>query len=166
MATLGMVVLGTAMVAGLAAPLSAQSTSIPEGQSCGGLVCDLGLFGHKTAPDKTAPEPAASSLTRQAEVPPAAAPGATAPGAVQARRHVASAKKKRVANAAAPAVPVSRTAAPAAVAANKPPMAQAQAPTGPMAARRSPAAQPAQSTQPSIGVPYMGPSSFSFKPIY
>ena len=43
---------------GLAGVAVAQD--IPEGQSCGGLVCDLGLFGHKVAPKPAAPAPVAS----------------------------------------------------------------------------------------------------------
>ena len=34
---------------------SALAFEIPDGQSCGGLVCDLGLFGHKTEPGRDGP---------------------------------------------------------------------------------------------------------------
>ena len=52
------IVLIAAATFGLVAPVAAQD--VPEGQSCGGLVCDLGLFGHKTGPKPAvaAPGPA------------------------------------------------------------------------------------------------------------
>lgn len=51
----------------------AAAQDIPEGQSCGGLVCDLGLFGHKVPPKAAATPPAtveSVSPKPRAEAPP------------------------------------------------------------------------------------------------
>lgn len=90
--------LGAALSFAIAGAAAAQT--IPEGQSCGGLVCDLGLFGHKVAP-KPAVEPVPT------------VPGATAPTVPAGLRKVPATdihatdaspprRKPRVAKAAAP----------------------------------------------------------------
>ena len=123
----------TALIAaatlGFAAAGVAQE--IPEGQSCGGLVCDLGLFGHKTAPKPAQAAPAAGD-----PVPPPARPAAKPEVAAGTRRpahkkaHVAKAasvkatagaKPKAEPTAALGVPPVASSLVPAPVAAPAPP---------------------------------------------
>lgn len=62
------VALAVAGLLALASPSLAQA--VPDGQSCGGLVCDLGLFGHKTekVPSVAAPQPVVVEPTRAATI--------------------------------------------------------------------------------------------------
>ena len=124
----------TALIAaatlGFAAAGVAQE--IPEGQSCGGLVCDLGLFGHKTAPKPAQAAPAAVD-----PVPPPARTAAKPEVAAETRRpahkkaHVAKAASVKATAGAKPAKaeptaalglpPAAPSLAPAPVAAPAPP---------------------------------------------
>ncbi len=89
-ATLGFATAGTAQ-------------EIPEGQSCGGLVCDLGLFGHKSAPKPTEAVPTAGSPV------PAAVRTAAKPEAAGETRRPAR-KKARVAKTASVKTAVTKPA--------------------------------------------------------
>lgn len=129
--------------------LAAQE--IPEGQSCGGLVCDLGLFGHKTAPKPAAEAPAG------VPVPPpqrAAARPEPAPESKRAAVH----KKARVAKA------VPKAEAPRATAAREglgaAPVAATLSPPTAASPASSPAASPvaaALSPPPSMMAPPVPP---------
>ncbi len=65
------IALAAALSAGAGAALA---QTIPEGQSCGGLLCDMGVFGHKTEPKpaetKVETPVAASAAARAAPVKP------------------------------------------------------------------------------------------------
>ena len=117
--------------------LAAQE--VPEGQSCGGLVCDLGLFGHKTAPKPTA-EPVVGVA-----VPPPPQRAAARPEPAPEPKRAAVHKKARVAKATpskAAATPSKEGFGAAPVAASlSPPAAASPAappPTSPVSAALSP----------------------------
>ncbi len=147
----------TALIAaatlGFAAAGVAQE--IPEGQSCGGLVCDLGLFGHKTAPKPAVAVPAEGS-----PVPPPVRSAAKPEAAAEAKRpahkkaHVAKAASVRAAAVAKPG-----KAEPTAATVGVPPVASSLVPAP--AAAPSPSQSPvatALAPPPSFAVPEAAPA--------
>lgn len=134
---------------------AAFGQSIPEGQSCGGLFCDLGIFGHKTTPtpnnDAPAPpvNPRAEAVTPKSVVSEPVPPERVLSTPVVSGREKRTVRKKRriakAATASAPAVAVARKQTPA----------------------EEPAPPPA-STGPSILNPFAQPqpSKFGFRPLY
>ncbi len=153
--------LAAALSAGAGAALA---QTIPEGQSCGGLLCDMGVFGHKTEP--------------KVEAKPAEAKVETKPAPVAARAPVTS-EPRRVAHARArPAKVAARPPAP------RPKVARVEArpatPTPFSAAAQTPLMAPASMTMPPsraapppppppvvIINPYssMGVSATQFRPV-
>lgn len=96
---------------GFAAPGVAQD--IPEGQSCGGLVCDLGLFGHKV-PKAAAPVAVPGPAAAEPVPPPTRTTAAPEPRKpVRKKARVAKTTAARPAReAVAPAAPAVSTSAP------------------------------------------------------
>lgn len=103
---------------------AALAQTIPPGQTCGGLFCDLGIFGHKVpvGPDGAPPSPAAVAAVEAAdphrlpchdflcrafgqreaaEAPPAAEP-VPAAEAEKPVRQIRKVKRKHVANTESP----------------------------------------------------------------
>lgn len=163
-----------ALLAGawLAAPVAAQS--VPEGQSCGGLLCDMGVFGHKTGPATAAkvndPPPPLVRAGTSAPQPSAAKAPATAGIATPVVR-----RKRRVARAApkepTPAATRKAVAAQPTATVVAEPRRQAGVPP---AATPRPAASPAAAAPPPASErtvvlnPFSQPdaSSLGFRPLY
>ncbi len=94
-----------AMLASLvfAAPAAAQT--VPEGQSCGGLFCDLGIVGHKVTP---ATPPVSAPANPPLAKSPAANPGSAKQAEAEAaepKKQAARRKKPAAKLAAVPAAP-------------------------------------------------------------
>lgn len=123
----------------------AFAQSIPEGQSCGGLLCDMGVFGHKSTPGPNS----------DAAAPPAGPRAEAAPPPVVAPEPVVSAAKKRT-------VRTKKRIARAAVA----PRSTVAAANKPTAAAKT--TKPTASGASAISEPFSQPrpSNFTFQPIY
>ena len=151
------IVLIAAATVGFAGAGVAQE--IPEGQSCGGLVCDLGLFGHKTTPKP------ASEAPRPAAAPPdpiraAAAPEPTKPvGRKKARvakvngPKVVPAKAAATSPASRPTVSAATMGAPPIAASLVPPPAAAVPAPSPVAAALEPPAAAALTPVAAAAIP-------------
>lgn len=128
---------------GAARPAVAQS--VPEGQSCGGLLCDIGVLGHKTTPVPNGAA-AAPPVAPRAEAAPAPV-AAPEPVVAEARKRTVR-KKKRIAKAAPASAPrVAAVSKPAAAAETaKPPASGATAVSDPLSQPR--------------------PAIFRFRPLY
>lgn len=159
---LALYALFAAVTVGAAPPASAQST--PEGWSCGGLLCDMGMFGHKAAPAPNgdvalAPAGAAAEAAPAAVSEPEASKPAVPERVVTApKQRTAVRKTRRIAKpAVAPAV---------ADAAARRPTAAARRPTA--VASKPAAAEPIPSSGLPLPDPLARPQSpkFSFQPIY
>ena len=157
--------------ASLAEPVAAQS--VPEGQSCGGLLCDMGVFGHKTVPNPAPRSEGPSPLQQAGAASPqpvavrAPAVAETRMPAVRKRKHVARiAPKPSIAIASSkPKVPADPTTS-----AVVEPRLQASPPTTPTRPASTPVAgvPPTASEQTVVLNPFSQPgaSSFGFKPLY
>ncbi|VVB48815.1 hypothetical protein RHAL1_03511 [Beijerinckiaceae bacterium RH AL1] len=130
---------------------AALAQEIPADQSCGGLLCDMGVLGHKVAPTPPATAPAAGVPVP----PPVAAAGvADAPVAPRARRKPRVARRApgvtappSVSAAASPAVPAPAAQAPSAPVAAPVEAPVAAAPSPPVAAPPPVAAAPPQAAE-------------------
>ena len=107
----------TALMAGAAGPAVGQSVS--EGQSCGGLLCDMGIFGHKTTQPPKAGATAVPPTAHPVEAPPRMAAEPSVIRAEPARRiarkqkkieKVVAAPPPRATVASRPPLPVRATA--------------------------------------------------------
>ena len=79
-----------AALALLASTASAGAQDSPAGQSCGGLLCDIGVLGHKNAPAAPAGTPVPAPVSTPVPPPEALLPAARATAVVKPRRHVAA----------------------------------------------------------------------------
>ena len=147
-----------AVTAAAADPGLAQS--VPEGQSCGGLLCDMGVFGHKTTPPASdVGSPPRAPRTEAA--PPAVAQSDPAAPAVEPKRPIAR-KRRRVARVVAARAPA------AAVVARAPATPAEATAVKPSAAAVAPTSASPANAGPSILNPFAGSqrSPFNFRPIY
>lgn len=104
------IVLIAATTFGLVAPVAAQD--VPEGQSCGGLVCDLGLFGHKTSPKPAVAAPGSAVVAPTPAPQRADATSEPEPKrSARKKAHVAKATRPAKVAAPVPAIPVASAVA-------------------------------------------------------
>lgn len=116
-----------------AAAVPASAQAIPPGQSCGGLLCDIGVFGHKVAPGPNGEPPTQAQVAaaevadphrlpchdflcramgQKEDVAPPPAPAVEPVAAIETpTKHARKAKRKHVAKADAAATEQAPTAA-------------------------------------------------------